>query len=75
MLSVLFSNNELLQRYDKPIPKTWDQLIEITQYILNKEKEKGNTDISGYAPLFPSKYINIYIFIILYKQLVNYNES
>jgi len=54
MLSVLFSNNELLQRYDKPIPKTWDQLIEITQYILNKEKEKGNTDISGYAPLFPN---------------------
>ena len=55
MISVLFSNDNYLRKYHKSIPKTWDELIETTEYILNEEKKLGNNDLSGYAALFPSK--------------------
>ncbi|ORX80432.1 periplasmic binding protein-like II [Anaeromyces robustus] len=54
-VSVLFSNKELLQRYNKTIPETWDELLETSTYILEKEKEKGNTDLVGYMGHFPGE--------------------
>jgi len=62
MISVLFSNEHYLKKYNKTIPKTWDQLIETTEYILFEEKKLGNNDINGYVPLFPSKYIHILLY-------------
>jgi len=45
---------KLLNEYDKPIPKTWDELIETSLYITQQEKEKGNPNVVAYNGLFPS---------------------
>jgi len=49
---VLYSNKKYLDRYNKTIPKTWDELIETSKYILNHEREIANTDLIGYTGLF-----------------------
>jgi len=36
-----------------PIPKTWDELIDIGKFIYIKEKEAGNEDLIGYNGLIP----------------------
>jgi len=36
---VLYSNKELLNKYNKPIPKTWDELIETCNYIMEREND------------------------------------
>ncbi|OUM68879.1 hypothetical protein PIROE2DRAFT_3409 [Piromyces sp. E2] len=48
----LYSNSELLTKYNKPLPKTWDELLETGKYILMKERENGNTDLKGFCNLF-----------------------
>jgi len=50
--SFLFSNIELLNKYNKSIPKTWDELIETSEYILEREKQLNNTDLIAYNGLF-----------------------
>jgi len=42
---VLYSNNILLKKYNKPIPKTWDELINTSHYIMEKE---NNTNLVAY---------------------------
>jgi len=37
--SVLYSNTKLLEKYNKPVPETWDELIDTSKYIMEKEKE------------------------------------
>ena len=36
-VSALFSNGELLDKYDKKPPKTWDELMSLSEYIVEKE--------------------------------------
>jgi len=56
---VLYSNTIYLDKYKKPIPKTWDELIETGEYILKREREEyNNVDLVGYNGLFPSNYIS-----------------
>ena len=43
-----------MDKYGLEPPKTWDDLINITKYILKKEKDAGNEDLLGYNGLFPS---------------------
>ena len=50
--SVLYSNHNLLKKYDKQIPTTWDELIETSKYILKKEQDANNTNIIAYNGLF-----------------------
>jgi len=45
---MLYSNNILLRKYKKPVPKTWDEMIETAKYILDEEKKLNNTDLVGY---------------------------
>ncbi|ORX58641.1 periplasmic binding protein-like II [Piromyces finnis] len=48
---VIYANMNLLQKYNKDVPKTWDELIEIGKYI----KEKENDDnLIIYNGLFPN---------------------
>jgi len=47
-LSVLYSNYEILNKYNKSVPKTWDELIETGKYIMNEESKLNNTDILIY---------------------------
>ena len=51
----LFSNTIYLKKYNKPIPKTWNELIETSKFILAKEKEQNNTDLIAYNGLFGGK--------------------
>lgn len=62
--SVLFSNKKLLKQYNKPVPKTWDELIKTSKYILKQERRyNNNTELIGYNGAFDSKYIYIIKFI------------
>jgi len=36
---ILYSNKYLLSKYNKPIPKTWNELIEICKYIMEREND------------------------------------
>jgi len=50
---VLYSNTLYLEKYKKPIPKTWDQMIETGLYILENERNLyNNTNLVGYNNLF-----------------------
>jgi len=62
--TVLYSNSMLLEKYQKEIPTTWDELITTGKYILEQEKEE-NGDLIGFNGLFPSKYklqVNKFLF-------------
>jgi len=48
----LYSNAVLLEKYDKSIPKAWNQLYETGKYILEEERKKNNTDLIGFSTLF-----------------------
>jgi len=47
---------ELLNKYQKEIPKTWDDLIETGLYIYNEELKNNNNDLMIYSGLINSKY-------------------
>jgi len=42
-VSALFSNTKLLAKYDKRIPKTWDELMETSKIIYDEEKKLNHT--------------------------------
>jgi len=48
----LYSNLSLLGKYNREIPKTWDQLRETGKYILNEELKNNNTELMIYNGLF-----------------------
>ncbi|ORX83494.1 L domain-like protein [Anaeromyces robustus] len=50
--NVLYSNQKFLNKYNKSIPKTWDELIDTAKYILEEERKLGNTDLIGYNGIF-----------------------
>jgi len=52
---VLYANNIFLNKYNKPIPKTWDELHETAKYILEQERLLNNTELIGYNGFFSSK--------------------
>jgi len=44
----------LLNKYNKTIPTTWDELIETGEYILDEEKKINNdSNLIGFNGLFP----------------------
>ncbi|ORY37851.1 periplasmic binding protein-like II [Neocallimastix californiae] len=66
--TILYSNEKLLNKYNKSIPKTWNELLTTAKYILEEEKKLNNTNIIGYNGLFHlyeyfniSKIINTFI--------------
>ncbi|ORX80266.1 hypothetical protein BCR32DRAFT_268953 [Anaeromyces robustus] len=50
----LYSNKYYLNKYNRTVPKTWDELLDTGKYILEKEREEGNTDLIGYNGQFPN---------------------
>ncbi|ORX79188.1 periplasmic binding protein-like II, partial [Anaeromyces robustus] len=51
---ILYSNKSLLDKYNKKPPKTWDELLEMGTYILEKENITNvNNGIIGYAGHMP----------------------
>jgi len=49
MYGLLYSNINMLNKYKKRIPKTWDELIDTSIYILERE---NNTNLMAYNGLF-----------------------
>jgi len=48
---------EYLQKYNKNVPKTWDELIETAKYILEQERKINiNSQLIGYNGLFTGKH-------------------
>ncbi|KAL6590477.1 periplasmic binding protein-like II [Neocallimastix californiae] len=71
--TLLYYNQEYLDKYNKELPKTWDDLIETGQYILNEEKKLNNTDFVPYNGLFSELEIgicSIYEFIYSFRNSV-----
>jgi len=50
--TAFYVNRTFLEKYNKPIPKTWDEMVDIGKFILNEERKENNTDLSGYNGLF-----------------------
>jgi len=48
----LFSNTLYLNKYNKTVPKTWDELIQTSKYIIEQEKALNNTDLIAYNGVF-----------------------
>ncbi|KAG4091452.1 periplasmic binding protein-like II [Neocallimastix lanati (nom. inval.)] len=48
----LYANMDLLKKYNKPVPETWDELIETTNYIYEKESPT-NPQLHKYLAHFP----------------------
>ncbi len=46
---LLFYRKDLLEKYGKPVPKTWEELTETAAFIQDKEREGGNSDMWGHV--------------------------
>eukprot|EP00833_Pecoramyces_ruminatium_P011474 jgi/Orpsp1_1/1185506/evm.model.c7180000094118.1 len=73
IFSILFTNNKYMEKYNIKIPKTWDELIETSKYILNEERIKyNNTEIIGYNGLYPYNENTLCSF---YQMLYSYRDT
>jgi len=56
---MLYTNQELLNKHGQNIPKTWDELFEIAQLIIEEEKNEGN-EIIPYSADISSMSLRLY---------------
>lgn len=45
----LYYRKDLLEKYNKPVPKTWQEMAETAKFIQDKEREAGNKDMQGFV--------------------------
>lgn len=48
-VGLLYYRTDLLKKYNRPVPKTWDELTETAQIIQDGERKKGQSDLWGYV--------------------------
>lgn len=48
-VGLLYYRTDLLEKYDRQVPTTWDELEETAKYIMEKERAAGNEDFYGYV--------------------------
>ncbi|ORX64251.1 periplasmic binding protein-like II [Anaeromyces robustus] len=73
-LLVLYYNEELLRNYNKSVPKTWDELIETSKFIMEQEKTTNNSEIISYNPLLDDSEMGscvLYEFIYTFREKVD----
>jgi len=46
---------DLLNKYERNVPETWDELEETSLYIMKKEQEAGNTNLCGFIGQYYGK--------------------
>ncbi|KAG4102030.1 periplasmic binding protein-like II [Neocallimastix lanati (nom. inval.)] len=71
--SVIYNNMKYLNKYNKKIPKTWNELLETGKYILKQENKLNNTNILIYNGGFVEDEIGmgtIYEFMYSYRDNV-----
>jgi len=70
---VLYSNNVLLNKYKKPAPKTWNELIDTCKYIMDKENDP---ELICYNGLFDDSELGLYsIYQFVYSCRDSYNST
>jgi len=60
---------EYLEKYNKKIPTTWDELIDTGKYILKEEKKLNNTDLLGYNGIFSGKFLKITLYSFIFNKI------
>ncbi|OUM61739.1 hypothetical protein PIROE2DRAFT_12196, partial [Piromyces sp. E2] len=68
--AVLYSNRFYLNKYNKTIPKTWNDLLETSKYIKEREDKDGKKDFMFYNGLFNPYEVgtcSLYEFIFSYR--------
>ncbi|RYC05686.1 ABC transporter substrate-binding protein, partial [Brucella abortus] len=45
----LFYRKDLLEKYNKPVPKTWDEMAATAKDIMEKERADGKADLWGFV--------------------------
>lgn len=45
----LYYRKDLLQKYGKAVPTTWEELTSTAQYIQTQERQQGNADLWGFV--------------------------
>lgn len=48
-VGVFFYRKDLLEKYDKPVPNTWEEMYQTAKYIQEKERCAGNKNFYGYV--------------------------
>jgi len=73
-ITTLYSNNDLLTKYNMPIPKTWDELLQTGKLIYNNELNENNddTDLIPYNGLFND---GDYGILSIYEMINSYRDS
>ncbi len=56
-VSTLYSNQDLLTKHEKRIPKTWEELMETSKYIADEELKRNNKTYIRYNGLIKGKII------------------
>ncbi len=46
---MLYYRTDLLEKYGKSVPETWDELKETAQFIMDEERKAGNKNMWGYV--------------------------
>lgn len=46
---LLYYRTDLLDKYDREVPETWDELEETARYIMEEERAAGDEDFYGYV--------------------------
>lgn len=44
-----FYRKDLLEKYNKPVPKTWDEMTATAKEIMDKERAEGKSDLWGFV--------------------------
>jgi len=70
---LLYSNKILLSKYNKPVPKTWDELIKTCKYIMDKEND---SDLICYNGLFDDSEQGLFsLYEFIYSCRDSYNST
>ena len=48
-VGVLYYRRDLLQKYRKPVPATWDELTSVARHVQTAERAAGDRDLWGYV--------------------------
>jgi len=71
--TALYSNIELLEKYDKRPPKTWEELIDTANYIYDEEKKLNDTfELTKFAGMFDDDSNGV---LSIFEMLYSYRRS
>jgi len=68
---VFYSNKILLNKYNKPIPKTWDELIDTCKYIIDKDNDENLICYNGFFDESEQGLYSLYEFIYSCRDTYN----